>query len=95
MTKGDLIKTVLTEEEARNVDTALPHNFVVDCQNLLNIDARKFYVWAYWDDCKAFGKPVNLAELYVERFLGKSPTEVFVQDLNEIFFNDERNHKRG
>lgn len=66
MTKGELIDKVLTDDEKRNIDTVLPQNFVDDCQNLLNIDPRKYYVWSYMSD-KFMGEPLNLAELLIER----------------------------
>ena len=66
MTKGELIDLVLTDDQKRNIDTALPQNFVDDCMNLLNIDPRKYYVWSYMEN-NIFGKPLNLAELLVEK----------------------------
>jgi hypothetical protein len=66
MTKGELIDKVFTDEEKRNIDVALPQNFVDDCKNLLNIDARKYYVWSYMCD-NFMGEPLNLAELLLER----------------------------
>jgi hypothetical protein len=66
MTKSELIDMVLTDDEKRNIDTALPQNFVDDCINLLDIDPRKHFVWSYMTD-KLLGEPLNLAELLVER----------------------------
>ena len=66
MTKGQLIDLVLTDDEKRNIDPALPQHFVEDCRNLLNIDATKHYVWSYMTD-NLIGEPLNLAELLVER----------------------------
>lgn len=66
MTKGELIDMVLTDDEKRYIDTALPQNFVDDCENMLDIDPRKYYVWSYMSD-KLMGEPLNLAELLVER----------------------------
>jgi hypothetical protein len=39
---------------------------VDDCENLLDIDPRKYYVWSYMSD-KLLGEPLNLAELLIER----------------------------
>ena len=66
MTRAELIDMVLTDDEKRNIDTALPQNFVDDCEKLLDIDARKYYVWSYMSD-KLMGEPLNLAELLLER----------------------------
>lgn len=66
MTKRELIDLVLTDDEKRNIDTALPQQFVDDCQNLLNIDPRPYFVWSYMED-NLFGKPLNLAELLIHR----------------------------
>ena len=66
MTKGELIDLVLTDDQKRNIDTALPQNFVDYCMNLLNIDPRRYYVWSYMED-NFIGKPLNLAELLVEK----------------------------
>ena len=66
MTKGELIDIVLTDDEKRNIDIALPQNFVDDCTNLLNIDPRRYYVWSYMSE-NLIGEPLNLAELLLER----------------------------
>lgn len=70
MTKGELIDLVLTDDEKRVIDVALPQNFVDDCMNLLGIDVRPFYVWMY-PNGNVIGEPVNLAELLVSRFGNK------------------------
>lgn len=69
MTKGELAKLVLTEQELKNIDFALPLNFVEDCENLLAIDVRAYYVWSYIDT-PIGGRPLNLAERYYEKFKG-------------------------
>jgi len=61
MTKHELAHLVLTPEELRNFDYALPDSFIKDCQNL-NIDPRPFYVWCHLNS--VFGYPINLTERF-------------------------------
>lgn len=61
MTKHELAHLVLTPEELKNMDYALPDPFVADCQNL-NIDPRPFFIWCHLDS--VFGYPINLAERF-------------------------------
>lgn len=82
MTKGELAKLVLTEEELKLIDYSLPQEFVEDCNNLLGIGHIPYTVWSYIDN-RIFGKPLNLAELYVERFLSINPVFKNVIDENE------------
>jgi hypothetical protein len=82
MTKGEFAKIVLTNEELKSIDYALPQMFVDDCMNLLGINPRPYFVWSYIDD-KTTGKPLNLAELYAERFLSINP-------MNNIIDENER-----
>lgn len=67
MNARELAKIVLTDDEYSKIEFDLPQFFVTDCENLLNIDARQYYVW-YFDS--AIGRPLNIAELYVKRYLG-------------------------
>jgi hypothetical protein len=87
MTKGQLIDLVLTDDEKRSIDTALPQNFVDDCINLLNVDPRHYFVWSYMEN-SVMGKPLNLAELYVERFLSIHASSGNIIDLNEEVVNN-------
>ena len=66
MNKGELIDLVLTDDKKRNIDTALPQQFVDDCQNLLDIDPRPYFVWSYMEK-SIVGSPLNLAELLIQR----------------------------
>jgi hypothetical protein len=83
MTKGQLIDLVLADDEKRSIDTALPQNFVDDCINLLNVDPRGYFVWSYMEN-KIVGSPLNLAELYVERYLGIDASSKNIIDINEM-----------
>lgn len=82
MTKVEFAKIVLTEEELKLIDYSLPQEFVEDCNNLLGIGHIPYTVWSYIDN-RIFGKPLNLAELYVERFLSINP-------MNNIIDENER-----
>ena len=71
MTKKNLAELVLTKEELRQIDYALPQNFVEDCKNLLNIDPRPFYVWSYLNE-PIGGYPVSLADRFLQIY-GSTP----------------------
>lgn len=66
MTKYELCQLVLTPEELKSYDIALPYNFVQDCQNLLNVDPTPFTIWCYKDSIG--GYPINLAERFYETY---------------------------
>lgn len=81
-----LAKLVLTKDELLHIDYRLPEFFIEDCENLLNIDPRNYYVWSFIDNRDA-GRPLNLAELYVDQFLGVcafSGTFIDLNDKNEL-----------
>ena len=62
MTKNELAHLVLTPEELKHIDFALPDQFVKDCVNLLNIDPRPFCVWSHQGSVG--GEQINLAERF-------------------------------
>jgi hypothetical protein len=57
MTKLELAKLVLSEEELNNIDVALPQSFVDDCMKI-GIDPRFGFVWCYHDSIA--GYPLDL-----------------------------------
>lgn len=66
MTKQELANLVLTEEERKNIDYALPQQFVNDIMNMLNIDPRPFFIWSYDNEAPLGGRPINLAERFYQ-----------------------------
>jgi hypothetical protein len=56
--------------------------FIVDTEKLGYTNNAKYFVWMYGNG-SVTGHPVNLAELYVERFLTKSLDYGNVIDINE------------
>ena len=85
MTKTELAKLVLTEEEFNSSDMALPEMFVTDARNLLNIDVRPYYVWCYAHN-KVAGEPINLAERFYQMYqripyLLKAAEEKVIDDI--------------
>lgn len=64
MTKMELAQLVLTPDELKNIDYALPEEFVQDSINLLNVDPRPLYVWCYANS--TFGYPLSLAERFYQ-----------------------------
>ena len=66
MTKEKLAKMVLTEEELKQIDYALPQPYVDHCNVLDMPDPRPYQVWMYTDSIG--GEPINLAERFVEKF---------------------------
>ncbi len=62
MIKHEIAQLVLTQEELKHIDYALPNSFVEDYKNLLNIDPQPFFVWCYVNSI--FGYPINLAEKF-------------------------------
>lgn len=66
MTKQELANLVLTEGERKNIDYALPQQFVDDIMNMLNIDPRPFFVWSYDNEAPLGGRPINLAERFYQ-----------------------------
>lgn len=59
ITKSELAKQLLTEAEQRNIDYAIPIEWIRSVQ-ALGIDP-SFYVWSY-NNKGCFGEPLNLAE---------------------------------
>lgn len=66
MTKSELAQLVLSKDELKGYDITLPQMFVDDCQNLLSIDPRPYFIWCYKDSI--IGKPVNLAERFYLKY---------------------------
>lgn len=65
MTKQELTQLVLTEEELKNIDYALPQDWVNELMEN-RIDPRPYFVWDYNEN--KYGQPLNLAERFVEKF---------------------------
>jgi hypothetical protein len=80
MTKGELIDLVLTDDEKRNIDLNIEEDVVNDIQRVYHIDLQKYYAWSYIDNVRPC--LLNLAELYIERFLCKDATKNII-DINE------------
>jgi hypothetical protein len=80
MTKWELIDLILTDDEKRNIDIALPRSFVDGMITEYGYDVRQYCVWVY-NNMK--GHPLNLAELYIERFLTKDAVTKNIIDINE------------
>ena len=67
MNKHVLIDLLFSEYERGYVDVALPATYLADTADRGVPDQRNWTVWSYVN-APMFGEPVNLAELFVERF---------------------------
>lgn len=65
MTKGDLAKLVLTEEEQKHFDFALPQAFVDECIHM-GFDPRFTFIWDYNHSIN--GEPLDLAEKFFRQY---------------------------
>ena len=74
ITKGKLAWLLLTKEEQAQIDYALPQDYVDRCIEQGAPDPRRYTVWSYIKSGLG-GEPLNLAELYVERFEKKIEDE--------------------
>jgi len=79
MNKGDLMKLVLTEDERKNVDTAIP----LDWANAMRDRGIQpfYYVWSY-NENRIHGAPLNLCERFFEKYV-KLPDTIMGADLDE------------
>lgn len=66
MTKSELAKLVLSQEEYVQLDMALPQSFVDQMRLDHDIDVRPYWIWCY--DQSVFGRPVNLAERFFAKY---------------------------
>lgn len=66
MTKKELAELILSPEELRFIDYALPQEYVDRTRDYNVPDVRYWSVWSYIDN-RIFGQPLNLAELFIER----------------------------
>lgn len=82
MTKGDLMKLVFTEEELRNVDSAIPLEWA-DRMREMGLQP-KYICWSY-NVNRIFGAPIDLAAAFLEKLTRKP--EVLVpknMEKNEV-----------
>lgn len=85
MTKKELAELVLSRDELANIDYTPPQNFVDDCENLLGIDVRPYYVWDYSKN-KIGGQPLNLAERF---FMAMQSAPDLLKAVGEVLIQEE------
>ena len=65
MNKGDLMKLIFTEDELKNVDSAIPQPWA-DKMREMGVQPR-YFAWSY-NENRIGGAPVDLAAAFLERF---------------------------
>lgn len=79
MNKGDLMKLVLTKDELRNVDSAIP----LDWANAMRDRGIQpfYYVWNY-NENRIHGEPLNLCERFFTKYV-KLPETIMGAELDK------------
>ena len=86
MNKYQLSQLILTEKELKNIDYALPQDYVNACNKEEVPDVRTYTVWSYVNSI--LGEPLNLAELYIKRKLSNSFNLTFASEEVEELYNE-------
>jgi hypothetical protein len=95
MNKEELAKLVLTEEEIKHIDYALPQNFLTDAENLLGLDYDEVlsaYVWSY-NENMVMGAPLNLINKFFQKYILAPELIIAVREHLKKAMDDESFYK--